>query len=330
LPERLLILIATNRFDPTADHVLLELRGRGADVVRFNTEDVPVRARLTLRLSSAGPAGSLEVGGRCFDIEEIESVWYRRPGLPEPSEEIADSLEREFAVDESDETLLGLWRVLGCLWVSRPDALNAASYKPAQLKAAAEVGLEVPRSIITNDPEEACAFVEGLDVGTVVKPLRFGLVRETDEHQDVVFTQPVRPEDLEGGMGAVAWCPTYLQEYVPKDVEIRATVVGDEVLAAEIRSQETAESRHDWRRADVKDVPHLPHELPVSVAERCVSVVKHFGLAFGAMDLIRTPDGRYVFLEVNPNGQWLWVEILTGLPITDALCRLLMGSPTKA
>lgn len=266
------------------------------------------------------------MGSRRFDLEEIESVWYRRPGLPEPAEEIADLADREFAVDESDEALLGLWRVLDCLWVSHPDALNAASYKPGQLKAAADLGFEVPRSLITNDPEEAHAFVEGLGGAAVVKPLRFGLVRETDHHQDVVFTQPVRSEDVRSGMGAVAWCPTYLQEYVPKDVEIRATVVGDQVLAAEIHSQEVAEGRHDWRRADAEDVPHFPHELPVDVAERCVGVVRHFGLAFGAIDLIRTPDGRYVFLEVNPNGQWLWVETLTGLPITDAMSRLLMGN----
>jgi len=317
--------VATNRFDPTADHVLLELRERGADVVRFNTEDVPAHARLAVDISSAGPAGSLEVGGRRFGIEEIESVWYRRPGLPEPSEKIADTASREFAVDESDEALLGLWRVLDCLWVSRPDALNAASYKPAQLRAAAALGFEVPRSVITNDPEVARAFVESVEGAAVVKPLRFGLVRETEEHQDIVFTQPVRPEDVRGGMRAVAWCPTFLQEYVPKDVEIRATVVGDEVLAAEIHSQEAAEGKHDWRRADLEDVPHFPHELPAGVAERCVAVVRRFGLAFGAIDLIRTPDGRYVFLEVNPNGQWLWVETLTGLPITDALSRLLIG-----
>lgn len=111
----------TNRFDPTADHVLLELRERGADVVRFNTEDIPVRARLALRLSSDGSAGSLNVGGRSFDLEEVESVWYRRPGLPQPAEEIADLADRDFAVDESDEALFGLWRVLDCLWVSHPD-----------------------------------------------------------------------------------------------------------------------------------------------------------------------------------------------------------------
>ena len=305
--------------------MLLELRERGADAVRFNTEDVPARARMTLYLSSTGPSGSLDVSGRRFDIEEIESVWYRRPGLPEPSQEISESASHEFAVDESDEALLGLWRVLDCLWVSPPDALNAASYKPAQLKAASSLGLEVPRSVITNDPEEACVFVEELNGAAVVKPLRFGLVCETDQHQDVVFTQPVRSEDVRAGMRAVAWCPTYLQEYVPKDVEIRATVVGDQVLAAEIHSQKVAEGKHDWRRADVENIPHFPHDLPPYVANRCVGIVRHFGLAFGAIDLIRTPDGRYVFLEVNPNGQWLWVETLTGLPITDALSRLLIG-----
>ena len=305
--------------------MLLRLREQGIEVTRFNTEDVPTRARIVLHLSSEGPAGRLEIGGRHVNLSEIESIWYRRPGLPEPSKGITDPADWDFAVDESDEALLGLWRILDCTWVSRPDALNAASYKPAQLRVAADIGLEVPKSLITNDPEEARAFGESENGAIIVKPLRFGLVRETEEYQDVVFTQPVRAEDASSGMESVALCPCYFQEYVPKDVEIRATVVGKEIFAAEIHSQQAPEGVHDWRRANVRDVPHFPHELPAGVAKRCVRIVEHFGLNFGAIDLIRTPDGRYVFLEVNPNGQWLWIEMLTNLPITESLVRLLTG-----
>lgn len=183
----------------------------------------------------------------------------------------------------------------------------------------------MPRTLITNEPEDARKFVEGLDGRAVVKPLRFGLVRETEEYEEVVFTSPVSEEDVRDGMGAVALCPNLLQEYVPKDVEIRVTVVGKELFAAEIRSQGVLGAEHDWRRVPASELEHAPHHLPAPVAERCVRLVERFGLNFGAIDLIRTPEGRYVFLEINPNGQWLWVEMLTGLPITDALIRLLLG-----
>ncbi len=260
-----------------------------------------------------------------MQLDDVRSVWYRRPAPPEPPTQIQDPDDRRFAAEDSEEALFGLWRVLDCIWVSHPDALEAASYKPAQLRMASVLGLEVPRTLITNEPKDARKFVEGLDRQAVIKPLRYGMLRETEEYEDVVFTNPVREEDVRDGMQAVALCPCLLQEYVRKDVEIRVTVVGKEVFAAEIRSQGTPGAEHDWRRVSATEVAHAPHGLPAPVADRCVGLVERLGLNFGAIDLILTPDGRYVFLEINPNGQWLWVELLTGLPITDSLVRLLSG-----
>ena len=54
-------------------------------------------------------------------------------------------------------------------------------------------------------------------------------------------------------------------------------------------------------------------------------MVERLGLCYGAIDMILTPDGRYVFIEINPNGQYLWIEQETGLPISAAICDLLMG-----
>ena len=304
---------------------MLELERRGEDVVRFNTEDVPSKAGIVLKLGTGLSGGLVEVDGRRLPLEEVRSVWYRRPAAPEPPPQITDPDERRFVAEESEEALFGLWRTLDCLWVSHPDALEAASYKPAQLRAASALGFEVPPTLITNDPQEALRFAQGLDGRVVVKPLRYGMVRETSEYEDVVFTNPLREEDVRDGLEAVALCPCLLQQYVPKDVEIRVTVVGKEVFAAEIRSQETPGAEHDWRRVPAGEVAHAPHELPAHAAGRCVGLVERLGLNFGAIDLIRTPGGRYVFLEINPNGQWLWVETLAGLPITDSLVRLLSG-----
>src|SRR5439155_11640005 len=86
----------------------------------------------------------------------------------------------------------------------------------------------------------------------------------------------------------------------------------------------TNHTKYDWRRYDLEQTPHLPHQLPDDVAQRCVALTERLGVRYGAVDLILTPDGRYVFLEINPNGQYLWIEELTGLPISDAIRDLLM------
>jgi glutathione synthase/RimK-type ligase-like ATP-grasp enzyme len=143
------------------------------------------------------------------------------------------------------------------------------------------------------------------------------------------YTQVVSTREI-GYAHAVQQCPVIFQAYVPKRVEIRATVVGQRVFAAEIHSQQTQRTRYDWRRYDHYETPYQPHRLPDDVAQLCVRLTEQLGLCYGAIDLILTPDGRYVFLEINPNGQYLWIEEATGLPISDALCDLLMqGAPHR-
>src|SRR5262249_46875973 len=128
----------------------------------------------------------------------------------------------------------------------------------------------------------------------------------------------------------VRLCPVIFQAYVPKRVELRVTVVGGRVFAAEIHSQASRRTRHDWRHYDPYQTPHHAHDLPADVEGRCLALTERLGLRYGAIDLVLTPDGRYVFLEINPNGQFLWIEEATGLPISDAVCNVLMaGGPAS-
>ena len=118
--------------------------------------------------------------------------------------------------------------------------------------------------------------------------------------------------------------PLVIQEYVPKSLEVRATVVGSQVFAAAIHSQQSQRARHDWRHYDFDKTPHEAHTLPEGVSSLCIQLVQSLSLNFGAIDLVLTPDGRYVFLEINPSGQWLWIEELTDLPIGDAIADCLL------
>jgi len=110
--------------------------------------------------------------------------------------------------------------------------------------------------------------------------------------------------------------PCIFQQEIKKKLELRVTVIGKEVFCAQVDSQKSMESRTDWRREKNK---FESFNLPIDVAEMCVSLVEKLGLRFGAIDLILTPDDSFVFLEINPNGQWVWIETETGLKISEAL-----------
>jgi glutathione synthase/RimK-type ligase-like ATP-grasp enzyme len=168
----------------------------------------------------------------------------------------------------------------------------------------------VPRTCITNDPAEASAFIasEGAE-RTIYK----SFLGTEDAWRE---TRVLRPDECEL-LDNVRYAPVIFQEFIPAVVDLRVTVVGDDLFAAAIRSQETAYP-HDFRM-DLESAAIEPHALSDEVAARLMALMASFGLVYGAIDLRLTPDGEYVFLEVNPAGQWLFVELRTNQPITDAL-----------
>lgn len=320
--EQKKILIVTNRQDYTADFVVLKLQERAIGYVRLNTEDFPQRVSLTWSCKNRSCArGVLTTSKERTNLGDIASVWFRRPVPPAPSSEITDAAARELAAAESSAALDGLWASLDCMWVSPPDRLRVAEQKPLQLKAASELGLSIPRTLISNDPNEVRTFCEGHAGDIVVKPLRAGQVDDGETLQ-LIYTNVLTKQQL-GDIDSVKLAPCLFQERVEKKADIRVIVFGTAVFAFEIKSQEHESTQVDWRRDADGSLRYVVHELPRSVSDRCVRLVSELGLAFGAIDLVLSKEDRYVFLEINPNGQWAWLEQITGVPLSDALLRLL-------
>src|SRR5260370_18048130 len=114
--------------------------------------------------------------------------------------------------------------------------------------------------------------------------------------------------------------PGVFQKFVAKSYEGRATVVGSRIFSAKIDSQARVETKIDWRHRPF-DIEEKPIELPPAIETKIYAFMQVFGLVYGAFDFIVTPEGHHVFLEVNPAGQYMWVEVQTGLPITAALAQ---------
>jgi glutathione synthase/RimK-type ligase-like ATP-grasp enzyme len=167
------------------------------------------------------------------------------------------------------------------------------------------------------------AFYNEHNGNIVSKVTGFGFSRLVDRDFSR-YTEAVSKRHM-GYAASLQYCPVIFQAYVAKQFELRVTVVGKQVFAAEIHSQLTNHTRYDWRRYDLSRTPHLRHELPPGIQQKCVELVERLELSYGAIDMVLTPEGQYVFLEINPNGQYLWIEEQTGLPISAALCDLLMN-----
>jgi hypothetical protein len=321
-----MILILTRPFDPTADRVIEMLGARGAEFVRFNPAEFPTQACLSIGYGPGGEMRSvLRLEDKVIDLTRLQAVWSRRPGPPEPHKEVQDSATRDLITEDCKTFLQDLWNALPCRWLpGRPATIQRAQLKASQLRLAAELGLELPPTLVTNSRKEFLDFYNEHNGNIVSKLAGFAFHKTVGADTFSRYTEVVSKRDV-GYAASLQYCPMILQAYVPKRLELRITIVGRQIFAAEIHSQQTRHTRHDWRRYDLSNTPHFPHQLPPEVEERCVRLVERLELCYGAIDMVLTPDGRYVFLEINPSGQYGWIEQVTGLPITAAICDFLMA-----
>jgi len=310
------VLLITARFDPAADLLLAELRRRNAPCLRWNTYEFPLESSLTYRAANDGFRGEIVSDGRTVDLDGIGSVWWQwdQPGgFPADLE----GAERRFAETEAQLALAALTTVGKFLWINHPALERAALSKPAQLFVARRVGLDIPATIVSNDPQAVRRFVEGSRMQVVYKA--FSQPRNMDGK--VLYTGVVTAERL-ANLDRIRLTPGIFQELVEKSHELRITVVGSRIFCAKIDSQAHPDTKLDWRRAQ-RDVGYEAVDLPQAVAAKIQAFMQALGLIYGAFDFIVTPDGRYVFLEVNPGGAYMWVECATGLGITAALADAL-------
>jgi glutathione synthase/RimK-type ligase-like ATP-grasp enzyme len=228
----------------------------------------------------------------------------------------------DFCIREAHDTLLGMLLSLPVRVMSAPDRIWAAEHKIFQLTKAKSVGLPIPDTVITNDPAEVSQAFNRFHGQMIAKPVKAGLIT-TNGEQRAIYTSVVLEEHL-NQLDDARWSPTIYQPLIPKACDVRVTIVGDRFFVAEIDSQQDPAARVDWRRTDNPKLPHRRSSLPSKLIEGLRSLMATLKLTFGCVDLIRTPTDEYFFLEVNPNGQWLWLDDILGFGISEAIAEWLI------
>lgn len=321
-----MILVVTNASDATADFFEDRLLASGVTYHRLNTEEL---ARLAVSFSvdgrgaRFGASAMFSAGAGRIALDEIASIYYRRPVPPTFPDGTPPGL-----ADWMESEVRRAWGGLlashpGIRWVNHPLAVSGASYKPEQLARAKRMGLAVPDTLITTAPQEAADFCAEHGWRVVAKPVGHGEILGATAAEDrIVYTNRV-PREAASRLDRVADCPTLFQREIAKDVDVRVTVVEREVIAVALHSQERAVSTVDCRRDNMAGMRYSVITLPLELATALADLVASYGLIYAALDLVRDHDGRYWFLELNPAGQWAWLEQVADAPISAALIRCL-------
>jgi hypothetical protein len=303
-----MILIIAPHNDAHALCVAQDLDAMGKPFRIVDARRLTQEGRLEFRAGRRSDSTWTCVDGKPVPLRDVETVWHRRRFLPPPPE-LADENDRNYFRREWTETISGLFSSLDAWFVNDPIRQEAA-VKPLQLRAAERLGLRIPDTLITNDPLAAEAFVEQHKQQVIHKTI-------SPPRHRFLATKKWTPSDREV-LADLVLAPTIFQEVVTDCRELRITVIGDQVFAAEFRPRGgLIDGRLDL------DTPYRRHELPDEVAHRLVALVRRLGLVVSTIDMKLTDDGEYVFLELNPQGQYLYIEILSGMPLTAAMARLL-------
>lgn len=294
------VLIISQPSDVHAHAVIHALSLQGVDAALFSESDFPQKVMGTY--DSRDDAFLL---GGALDSSGVRTVWNRRrmPPVLHPSLHAAD---RRLAASIGSGFLRSWFDCFDeAVWVNAPEAAERGERKAVQLSAALKAGLLVPPTLISNDQARIRRFLEE-NAPAIVKPITI-MSWDTGEVWIGMTTTRVTPDDIWDSV-AVEACPMIYQREVAKDCEYRVIVCGEEMVCVEIDSQGTEGAELDWRDVKHRALRTRHVEVPAEIVEPIRRFMDALGLVHGSFDFIRGRDGRCYFLEINQQGQFLWLE----------------------
>lgn len=314
------VVIATNSRDKlNYGEVARHLSRRGYAVTIYETDSIARGTReFSLFLDKHGSI-SFTYDNHSFDTANIGAAWYR---YTMDYGEYADPL-RGYSLREEYVTLQdNVWEnIPKSAWLNSPDAIRRADIKIPQLAVAASLGFHVPETLISNTWEK----VDSIKHDELIVKMAGSTNLQSKEGEKIMHTTKLKRSALP--KQAISY-PGMWQPFYKKKREWRITVVGEKIFSAAIYTKPHA--KDDWRKHQFgPGVTFTAETFPHDLEQKCIALLRHFGLRYGAFDFIETPEGEFIFLEVNPNGQFMWLEERLGLPISEAIASELINIATR-
>lgn len=311
------VILITNTNDITIDYVVKELKNRNIMYYRLNTDNIPNNINIDFDFENEN-FKILDLYKKIeLNLHDFNSVYYRRPVinsldyLEEVSYNEKIYLQRElFAIFE------GIYKILeDKFWLNNVYRIREAENKIYQLILAKNIGFNTPETVISNNFSTIEKIVEKYKYNNIIKSIKNGYI----DDNKVIFTSLIDGNVIKN---QISMFPNFIQNNIEKFCDIRCTIIGNDIFSAEILSQNEISGKIDWRRSK-HILEHKKHKLPIDIELKCIELTKKLKLNYSAIDLVLDKNGKYVFLEVNPNGQWAWIENVLKFPISKKIVDIL-------
>ncbi len=322
MTDQLALLLTHSGDYYTIDRVQAAFEAAGVRAIRLNTDLFPQQVQLYQHLGAAHTQLLIDTGAETISLADVGGVWLRK----QFAARFDDNLDPQFmqgCMRESAAAISTMYQQLWHLpWIDRPDVGRHAENKFYQLQTALQVGLTIPDTIITNKPEQVKAFYQKHQ-GNIITKMLTPLSQSMQGSSFFVRTTKVAAHDLEQLEG-LSYSPMVFQQNIEKAYELRLVYVGGTCFAGKIDASASQTGQTDWRASQPGEVHWQPYAVPKPLAQQVTELMGKLQLHFGALDIIRTPAGGYVFLEVNPAGEWGMLERDLDYPIAATIAKVLM------
>lgn len=316
-----MILIVTDRDDTHADLIIEKLKKNKELVFRL---DLDVASLTKSSIIFQDNIWQIKQNNSTISSNDVKIVYARNAfvKLSLEEQEIED-INFKIWKGEWNKALLGLYfSIKKVKWLNPLREAFKAENKYLQYDVAKSLGFEMPEMIVSNVKTELLEFF-GKHKKVVLKFMDQGYYKDIDSNFKGIYVNIIDKQQL-SKFGGLFENPIVLQNYIEKSYEVRYTIVGNKHFVCKIESQKSNISKTDWRRYDLANTPHYPMKPPIDIKNKIRKLMKKLQLSYGALDFIVTPQNRWIFLEVNSMGQFLWIENLTNLKISDEIVSWLI------
>ncbi len=317
------IAVIAESDDYHAKAVLSALEAFNVPCLKLQADKLPGSLEISYGVDKNGSFSEVDN----ISLEKFDTVWLRRRGIPKSVPDDIREDEKAIALQESKEFWKALLQAIApqARWVNPMMAKDRAQSKLLQLSIARNVGLTVPRTLVSNNPTKIKQFLSDRS-GYIFKSLTPVSWVEEAYRVQALYTSRVSIEDLPDDT-ALRAAPGIFQQAIPKKIEVRATFLGKKCITAKIDSSVDGRSHQDWRLGYYSGLKVEPYKLPDEVEALAMKFMEEIGLQYAAFDFILSEDGQWYFLEANESGQFLWIEQYNpDIPMLKSFCDFLVGN----
>ncbi len=304
------------------------LKDVGLDMVRMNTDSFPLNIEISVIQNNNDTTGKIRISDKVYDLSEFSAVWFRKNNQSNLQSSLDEKLIKQATKEATITKNYILYSLESLFWFDSPYNIQRGENKHLQLNLARKAGLKIPNSLLSNSPNDARDFYN-TENGNIITKMVTAFSTFMSSAKAFVYTSKVKPEHLKE-LHSLKYCPMQFQQEIEKAYELRVIYVDGECFTGKIASSATIDvNKPDWRKAGKQDFRWEVYQLPSQESDKINVLMKSLFLKFGALDLIRSTNNEYVFLEVNPCGEWGMLQKELNLPIAQKIAKSIKNNIEK-